>query len=361
MRAWVLAESSHVIFSNGKEVHYAYIVGVIPTWSLKMKWLLKSCSAILMAVFAAHTTHAQNTSARICPSPWQSASGYQDDCNLQEFALTTWSGWTGAHWDVKERIRSGYLAENPNVPFRGNVIYYEGLGDSMVNHMPLFRKLTESGYRVIAFDYIGQGGSSGSMNDTRILQIGELGDKIWNLHARDLTNYPKKTIIGWSTGGLAAYIQAKMKIDVNNVVLIAPGIVPNIKVGEQHILESKFNQITLPTLTTQIYSNRNEDPHLDPIKPGSPLDVMDFSWDLLVTARAHRGSSMSNRVNGFVLLSGDNDTYVNAKRTFAILKKFAPHFLVKQYPNTLHEIDNESEPSSSNAHEDILNFLNKIN
>jgi alpha-beta hydrolase superfamily lysophospholipase len=324
-------------------------------------FLLKTYLAILAAFLTVQIASAQSFSAKICPSPWQSAIGNLNDCSLQEFTLKTWSGWTGAQWDVKAKIRSGHLAENPNVPFRGNVIYYEGLADSMVNHMPLFQKLTQAGYRVIAFDYMGQGGSSGSMNDTRILQIGTLGDKIWNLEARDLASYPKKNIIGWSTGGLAAYIQAGMKTDVNNIILIAPGIVPNIKVGEQHILEFKFNQITLPTLTTQIYLNDILNPHIDPIKPRSPLDVMDFSWDLTITASAHRDFPMNSQVNGFVLLSGDNDTYVNARKTFSVLKKVAPHFLVRQYTNALHEIDNEAEPNRSNAHQDILNFLNSCN
>jgi alpha-beta hydrolase superfamily lysophospholipase len=200
------------------------------------------------------------------------------------------------------------------------------------------------------------------MNDTRIYEIGALGDKIWKLQARDLTNYPTKNIIGWSTGGLAAFVHARSKIDVHNIVLIAPGIAPNVRVGEQNILEFKFNQITLPSLTTQVYTNSANNPHIDPIKPRSPLDVMDFSMDLTLTAAAsRRGSPIGERVQGFVLLSGDNDTYVNAQKTFDVLKKIAPHFSARQYPNTLHEIDNEAEPARSMAHRDILDFLNRNN
>lgn len=326
-----------------------------------MKTHFSRILATLVIGFVGQITLAQAQTSRICPAPWKSHSENPNDCSLREFALTTWSGRTGARWEIKASIRSGYLAENPEVPFRGNVIYYEGLGDSMLNHMPLFNKLTQAGFRVIAFDYMGQGGSSGSMNRTRIVPIGSLGEQIWNLHARDLENFPKKNIIGWSTGGLAAYVQARMKIDVNNIVLIAPGIAPNMIVGEQNLLQFKFNQITLPTLTTQIYAQGVDNPHLDPIKPTSPLEVMDFSWDLLITAETNRSLPMSRRVNGFVLLSGDSDTYVNARKTYSILKKVAPHFLVKQYPNTLHEIDNEAEPHRSNAHRDILNFLDMTN
>ncbi len=299
--------------------------------------------------------------AKICPLPWKSAVGNVEDCNLQEFTIETWDSLSIFNKKLNVNIRSGYLSENKNVPFRGNIIYFEGLGDSMLNHMPLFSKLTNSGYRVIAFDYMGQGGSSGSMNDTRISEIGKLGDKIWNLHARDLTNYPKKNIIGWSTGGLAAFLHAKYNSSVNNIVLIAPGIAPNIKVGEQDILKFKFNQITLESLTTQTYNDNEINPHIDPIYPQSPLHVLDFAYDLTSTAFINRYTRIRSDVNGFVLLSGDNDTYVDAQETYSIFKSIAPQFSVLQYPNTLHEIDNEAEPYGPMSHQDILNFLNKFN
>lgn len=68
-------------------------------------------------------------------------------------------------------IRLGYLTANSAVPFKGNILYYQGLGDSILNHDPLFSVLTNAGYRVIAFDYMGQGGSDGSMNHTSITNI----------------------------------------------------------------------------------------------------------------------------------------------------------------------------------------------
>ena len=60
------------------------------------------------------------------------------------------------------QIRAGFLKESDSKPFLGNVIFFEGLGDSMLNHRPLFDKLTNEGFRVIAFDYMGQGGSADS-------------------------------------------------------------------------------------------------------------------------------------------------------------------------------------------------------
>lgn len=190
-----------------------------------------------------------STFARVCPSPWLGAANGIQDCQLLKMKIDVDSVWTGHRWTVQAWIRNGYLEANPSVPFKGNVIYYEGLGDSMLNHMPLFRLLTDAGYRVIAFDYMGQGGSTGSMNDTRITTIGAIGRVIWNRQARDLANFPKHTIIGWSTGGLAAYSEASMRTDVDKVVLIAPGLVPNMLVGEQHPLRGQIDLITLSTLT----------------------------------------------------------------------------------------------------------------
>ncbi len=281
---------------------------------------------------------------RLCPKPWRGNDAFTDsDC-----ALVT----------LGAQIRAGYLPENPNVAFKGNVIYYEGLGDSMLNHMPLFKTLTEAGYRVIAFDYMGQGGSSGSMNDTRIKDIGFLGNKIWQQFARDLKGFPKKNIIGWSTGGLAAFVQAANDKTINKIILIAPGIAPNSLVGEQHPFLGKIDLITLPTLTTQSYANGADNPHIDPIKPSSPLEVKRFAFDLQLTALKARHHRIDRKIEGFVLLSGTEDTYVDAEKTRKILLLTAPHFQIKHYAGALHEIDNESEPNGSASRNDILNFLN---
>lgn len=314
---------------------------------------LISTTVLLASALSSSFAHA----SKLCPSPWLGAGSGQMDCRADLLNVVTTGVITGKEKIVQAQIRSGYLAENPQVPFRGNIIYYQGLGDSMLNHQPLFSKLTQAGYRVIAFDYMGQGGSTGDMNDTRIKQIATLGNTIWKLHARDLAQHPQKTIIGWSTGGLAAYVQAASDSEVSKVILLAPGIAPNLTVGEQHPLKLKFNQITLESLTSQVYSEGVENPHVDPIRPGSPLEVMNFSLNLTASARNSHSLTV-DAVQGLVLLSGDGDTYVNASKTSRLLQHMAPHFKVKQYPGTLHELDNEAEPARSEVHQDILDFLN---
>jgi hypothetical protein len=67
---------------------------------------------------------------------------------------------------LKVKLRAGYWQEKEQL--KGCVIYLQGLADSMMNHENYFSSLAEAGYRVMAFDYMGQGGSQGSMDNTRI-------------------------------------------------------------------------------------------------------------------------------------------------------------------------------------------------
>lgn len=259
---------------------------------------------------------------------------------------------------VKASIRAGFFRENLLVPFRGNVIYFEGLADSMLNHRPLFNKLVAQGFRVIAFDYMGQGGSTGSMNDTRISDIPKLGNLIYKKYARDFKTFPKPMIIGWSTGGLAAYLSA-IDNSASKVVLIAPGMAPKVILGEHNFWELDFDIITQRTLTSKKYAEAEINPHVDGIKPRSPLVVKDFASDLIFTSLSVRNSMASTKVAGLVLLSGSKDTYVKTNQNSIKLKKLAPHFKQVMYPMALHEIDNEIDSISNDSHNQVINFLKK--
>lgn len=260
-------------------------------------------------------------------------------------------------------IRYGHLEASPDVPFKGNILYYEGLGDSMLNHDPLFSVLTKAGFRVIAFDYMGQGGSAGSMNNTTIKNINELGDQVLGLLCRkDQNEQCKYNIVGWSTGGLAAYRMAHKSKDKNlkSVVLLAPGIAPNYLVGEG-LFNWPIDEITLRTLTNNRFDGLN-DPHEDPVRPNTPVIIPKFAYNLATTARIARLFwKIPKEIPGLVLLSGKDDTYVNAKLTHKVLKRKAPHFQVKQYEKALHEIDNEVEAIAANVRRTILNFLKHHN
>jgi alpha-beta hydrolase superfamily lysophospholipase len=233
----------------------------------------------------------------------------------------------------------------------------------MLNHDPLFEVLVNDGYRVIAFDYMGQGGSAGSMNDTRIKNINQIGDAVVKLLSRK--NGPdgdQYHIIGRSTGGLAAYRQAfydggSTKKAIRSIMMLAPGIAPNYFVGEG-IWNWPILEISMRTLTNNKLVGVN-DPHHDPIWPKSPVHVLSFALDLQATAKAMRNFGfISKDIKGITFLSGPNDTYVNAAKTKSALKSKAPHFTIKEYAAGLHELDNEVDSIAKDVRKSILEFLN---
>lgn len=311
----------------------------------------------------------------LCPRPWKGAAG-GDDCAMTTFKLGFKPRLTSMQVvpmtlrKVEAPLRNGYLEENPNVPFKGNIVYFEGLGDSMVNQMPLFKRLTDEGYRVIAFDYPGQGGSGGTMNDTRIADIWKIGNTLFNKYARE-PGKSKKILLGWSTGGLAAY-DAALSRQADAIVQIAPGNAANVIVGENNWFRGVVDRITLPTLTTAVAEYRcgAENPHLDGIRPDSPVKIPAFALNLQWTAAkdSYLRRAVDRKVCGMVLLSGSNDSYVNAERTRAIMSRKASHFRVRQYAGSLHEIQNETESADGDAtagiadraRNDIVQFLSEL-
>lgn len=262
-------------------------------------------------------------------------------------------------------MREGVTPQLASIPFKGCVLYLEGLGDSISNHIPLFSFLADNGYRVISFDYMGQGGSSGSMNDTTVndylgtgAQITTQAKFFWGRH-EECAKRPR-LVIGWSTGGLAAYSLANEGW-ANAVVLIAPGIVPKKFVGESaHWAWWEFPfrpVITLETLTRNRFVNQ-WNPHVDPIKPDSPLKVPWFALNLLSTAKAARSWKIPPTVAGLVFLSSNSDTYVDARKTAQVLRMNAPLFTVIQEQGALHEIDNELPTAANDLRSTAVKFFN---
>ena len=275
------------------------------------------------------------------------------------------------------QLRAGYAEESSQTPFKGCVIYLQGLGDSILNHEPLFKKITDNGYRVLFFDYMGQGGSTGTMNHTRLsdplyrnLEIGAQTEFIWKRYSAipnklsgQNCSIAKKTAIGWSTGGLASYKLAKEK-KVDAVVLIAPGINPKTLVGEAAtdplLMASNKALITERTLTRNKFDGF-KNPHIDPINPESPTHVPLFASNLLLTSKLAQRWNIPSEVSGLVFLSGDEDTYVDRNATIKTLARRAPHFSVISYEGALHELDNEIDSVASDLHQRVVSFLNKVN
>jgi alpha-beta hydrolase superfamily lysophospholipase len=277
-------------------------------------------------------------------------------CSVERWQSQNTVGLTFLNYNNRA-VRAGYIAENRQVPFRGNIVYLQGLADSMRNHLPLFNALTDQGYRVIAFDYFGQGGTPGSMNEVTVESITDLGAFVYRTFARDIDTAPV-ILLGWSTGGLAAYRGAKYGFNgkwPDAVVLITPGVVLPWVIGDTF-------RITLETLTKRpagVYENTC-DPHIDPISPQSPLQVPVFAKHLVLTAQSSHKWKINRIVKGLALISGPDDSYIKAQQTRQVIEMNAPHFEIVGYPRALHEIDNEIDPKPETVQRDILQFLSGV-
>lgn len=284
--------------------------------------------------------------------------------------------------ELEHAQRMGYLLESRESNFKGCVIYLEGFADSIMNHAPLFNKLTNAGYRVLMFDYLGQGGSEGEMAKTRIAakgapypkakdyEIGEQARFVWKryseskdpVYGRDCAESPK-LVIGWSTGGLAAYKLAREKWG-DAFVFIAPGIVPYKCVGESsgnclsNLTENEV--VTVRTLTRNTFAGTH-DPHLDPVRPTSIVkEAKEFATNLLTTAALSRSWKIPKATRGLVFLSGVEDTYVDREKTQKILKTQAPSFEIVSYDGALHEIDNELPEVAEDMHRRTVEFFDSV-
>jgi pimeloyl-ACP methyl ester carboxylesterase len=282
-------------------------------------------------------------------------------------------------------LRLGQYLEAPGREFKGCVLYLQGLGDSIQNHAPLFSKLSDNGFRVVTFDYMGQGGSEGYMNNTRVHDvivpqwtISNQAQFVWNHYSANSDEtygrscaQKKRFVIGWSTGGLAAY---KMAVDewAHAVVLLAPGISPKVFVGasaQNKIGILSQDVITMQTLTRVNYTEGVYNPHVDEINPTSPTHVPMFATNLLVTSKITSTSCNSvtralgtcweikPQIKGLVLLSGIEDTYVDQISAKEILRGHAPHFEVKDYPGALHELDNETPDVATDVQNRAVSFF----
>lgn len=242
-------------------------------------------------------------------------------------------------------LRAGYRPEAPGVPFRGDLLYLEGFADSMMNHGPYFDALNAAGYRVVSFDYPGQGGSPGSMNQLRMQDIVDLGGAALARYGR---GEGPRAVLGWSTGGLAAYMMAHQG-RADRVVMLAPGIHVRFVVG-------KLGKATLETLTSRRFPP-GEDPHVDPIRQGLPALVPGFAQSLVRTAYASHRWTLPAGVRGLAFLTGPGDRYVRGAASAQVLAAKAPGVTRVELPESWHEPDNEVEPIRQQVIARTLAFL----
>lgn len=282
---------------------------------------------------------------------------------------------TGLPFVGKVKIRSGVYFEK-TTELKACVLYLEGLGDSFMNQTPFFSALSSSGYRVITFNYMGQGGSTGTMNHTRIvdkifpsLQISTLAEFIWNSHIHIPNRRTQKTcahspklVLGWSTGGLAAYEMAHSRW-ADAVVLLAPGIYPKKLIGEAVFDPFRISK-GLPVIThntlTRFHPPAGKDPHIEPVKPDSPYKIPKFVANILATSKLSRFWKIPASVPGLVFVSDHNDLYVNGPKSAQLIQKAAPHFEVVQFQDAKHELSNEVPTVSRVVYQKTTQFFDKV-
>lgn len=292
------------------------------------------------------------------------------------------------------KLRAG-LFPSKKEQTKANILYLEGLADSMFNHDLLINTLSESGYRVIAFDYPGQGGSEGNMDQTRIttgesswksiqgffenhkqtthfnefmeglkqhkpnssntVLIQDMANEVWK-KIKDVNEInPEELIdivIGWSTGGLAAYEMAyTKKAGIRGVILLAPGT----------------NTRPVIHIKTETLNGNDNFKHLDGIRPDSPLKIPGFSLNLLDAGRSSQKWEVKGHVKGLVLLSDPKvDQYVDSEKVESTLRRNtdADNFEFVKYSGAAHEIDNEKDEHRSSGgiklEDKVVRFLDKI-
>lgn len=321
-----------------------------------MKFLLSFIFTI-NAVLASHNVKLKPT-FKLIKTDQIFTSFHQTDSEVMENWHLDWFEYDPKiEFVPKVSIRSGFFKENTKEPFMGNILYLQGLGDSMMNHRPLFEMLSEHGYRVITFDYMGQGGSKGTMNYTRIkdqyfpnLNIHTLAEYFWQKYRRvDKVGRDFRTIIGWSVGGLVAYEMAHRQW-AQRVILIAPGLAP------KSIINKNF-KITMESLTNAVWPSSN-DPHIEPIKPDSPFSIPMFSTNYLSIASKARRYKIAKSISGLVLLSRD-DVHIHSDKSKRVILRNSKHFKISEFHNCKHELDNEIPEVSNRVKQEIIDFLSK--
>lgn len=309
---------------------------------------ITSCFSLLSKVFAAS-----------CPPPWTC-----DDIEMKvpyHNVLTRIFGLRPRISEVK--IRSGFYPHQGT--FKGNILYLPGLGDSILNHKRLFEALSLQGYRVVSFDYPGQGGgseatgSTGKMSHTRIESIPIIAEEVWKKFANDTENFPEKTVIGWSTGGLAAYLHGD-EIGATKLVLLAPPIgVQDLIVGEG-LKTLPIDRMTIESLTSDPNCvNGKDSPYVEEAKPSSPF--LAFSFGIHLLKRGHNAAEAAPPKAPTLVLLGEKDNYVNSKKVQDIVTENAQKAknaaeqpdkmaiaqknstVIKIIPGAKHALDNERE------------------
>ena len=254
-------------------------------------------------------------------------------------------------WNCRIRV----VSERPlDREPKGDVLFLTGFADRADNHGPLFRQITDAGFRVISFDYPSHGETQcWNLNFHDFSTLLTLTEFI--LHKPKFKSDRPLVLIGWSTGGLMAYRMVQRGYlpsrQITGLVLLAPGIYVRKVPGEQ-------GYVTLESLL----SNPTP-PHMGPIKPKSPLHYPLFGSTIVLNSVLARAQKVPKLPTLMILGDTELDEYVETKKIIKWYKKIKTkneHFEAFQCPGSKHELDNEIEPIGKSVRQKIVNFIDGL-
>lgn len=257
-------------------------------------------------------------------------------------------------------LRMGIMSSNWPKPV-GDVIYLHGFGDRLDHHEPLFRTLSDQGYRVISFDWPSHGETQSNSIDWYTLdEMAELV-KFVERSSREEQTRPL-FVVGWSAGGLLAVRMAQKGQfqswgrEPKAMVLHTPGVA-------LRMIPGSWGLITEDSLTSNALV-----PHRHSPQPASPYLKPLFSLRLLLNSIYSFHEVWPSKIPMLTILAGEElDRYahtghikgwVQAQRSVnAALKPSLPGLFC---PQAKHEIDNEVEPIGATVRLHTVSFLNAV-
>lgn len=233
-----------------------------------------------------------------------------------------------------------------------DVLFLTGFSDRADNHGPLFTQLTNSGFRVISFDYPSHGKTDcWSLNLHDMLSLEGLAQIV--LLSPEIKSEAPLYLVGWSTGGLLAYRMLQRGQPafrkVSGAVLLAPGL-------SVYPIPGEMGLVTMDSLLSN-----PKPPHLGEISPLSPLAYPLFATDLIATSLLARFESVPE-VPVLMLLGDDVlDVYANTPKIKKWFKSSrTANLTAYQCDGAKHEMDNEIEPIGQNVRDLIVGFIGGV-
>lgn len=277
--------------------------------------------------------------------------------------------------EVAPQITESYLLDRdlvvhmgvyvkPDLPTqhpKGDIIFLHGYGDQFLNHLPLFGKWTEAGFRVISFDFPSHGKTTGKLwKDLSFISLKEIvaiaGRVEKEFHSREKIPL---FLAGWSVGGLMAIraVQSDwakfFTRPISGLLLLAPAVAVHYCVG------NLFCQITNETLT------HNQNLFSREISPKIPFLRPYFLAHMLWQIKNIKEMKIDSTIPVLTIFGGEKeDVYIKtkeAKKWVANQVKKGSRIFTVSCTGARHELDNEAKV---NGGDDVrtfaVEFFNKV-